>query len=221
MRLYLSSYRWGEAFDELLGMVGDRRRVALVSNALDLIPMADRLAYARKIHDPAADLRDAGLDPFDLDLRAYFGKPAGLAAALQDVGLVWAAGGNSFLLRRAMRQSGFDAVIARLLAADVVVYGGWSAGAAVAGPSLRGIDLMDAPDDLTDGYDSEPVWEGLGLIDQAIVPHVRSDHPEAEDAARSEAFMIAQGLPHIALRDGEVVIRQGDRIEVRRISPPA
>lgn len=31
-----------------------------------------------------------------------------LEAKLKEFGLVWAVGGNTFLLRRAMRQSGFD-----------------------------------------------------------------------------------------------------------------
>ena len=48
---------------------------------------------------------------------------------------------NAFVLRRAMQLSGFDDIIVDLLDADAIVYGGFSAGAVVAAPSLEGIHL--------------------------------------------------------------------------------
>ncbi|MBL8555211.1 MAG: Type 1 glutamine amidotransferase-like domain-containing protein, partial [Phenylobacterium sp.] len=155
-----------------------------------------------------------GLDAYDLDLRAYFGRPRDLLAELERTRLVWAVGGNAFLLRRAMRQSGFDALAPGLIWAERLVYGGWSAGACVAAPSLRGLELMDDPAVQADGYDPEPVWEGLGLIDAAIVPHYRSDHAEAEAAERAAAFMAARGIPHRTLRDGDVLIQNGETLEL-------
>lgn len=214
MRLFLSSFRMSDRFDRLLQMAGPGARCAVISNAVDFIPPEARRAYAERIFDPVAHFRDHGVDARDLDLRDHFWNPAGLEAALADVQLVWAVGGNSFLLRRAMRQSGFDQVLARRLAEDSLVYGGWSAGAVVAGSSLRGIELMDEPDVITPGYDPDPVWEGLGLVDFAIVPHFASDHPEAEAAARAAALLTAQGLPHRTLRDGEAIIVDGGTVEV-------
>ena len=214
MRLYLSSYRFGSAVDRLLDLTGPGVRAAVVSNALDLFPDESRRAYARNIHDPLADLRGWGLDAFDLDLRGWFGDPAGLERALQGVGLVWVVGGNTFLLRRAMRQSGLDAILARRLAADSLVYGGWSAGACVASPSLRGVDLMDDPEEVAPGYDTTPIYEGLGLIDFAIVPHFASEHPEAEAAAIAAAWLAEQGLAYRTLRDGQAFLRRGDQVEL-------
>lgn len=155
-----------------------------------------------------------GIEAHDLDLRDHFWNPAGLEAALAGVDLVWAVGGNSFLLRRAMRQSGFDQILARRLAEDSLVYGGWSAGAVVAGSTLRGIELMDPPTVITPGYDPDPVWEGMGLVDYIIVPHFASEHPEAEAAAAAAAHLAAQGVPHRTLRDGEAIIVDGDKVEV-------
>lgn len=214
MRLYLASHRTGDSFPELLRMAGPGARVGVISNAVDFIPPADREAYARKVFDPIADFRGHGLDAYDLDLRAYFREPKALLAELERTRLVWAVGGNAFLLRRAMRQSGFDAIAPGLVWAERLVYGGWSAGACVAAPSLRGLEHMDDPQVLAEGYDADPVWEGLGLIDAAIVPHYRSNHAEAEAAERTAAWMVANGVPHRTLRDGDVLIQNGENLEL-------
>ena len=73
MRLYLSSYRTQDTAGDLLDLAGGPCRAVVISNAVDMIPPAERQAYARKIHDPVVELRDAGLDAEGLDLRDYFG----------------------------------------------------------------------------------------------------------------------------------------------------
>ena len=206
MRLYLSSFRMGDAFESLLAMIGPKAKVAVISNAVDFIPLAAREAYVRTVFDPVAVFTDQGLEAFDLDLRGYFARTAALDTVLADVSLVWAVGGNSFLLRRAFAQSGLDQILHRRLADDSLVYGGWSAGAVVAGSTLRGIELMDGPHVVVDGYDPEPIWAGLGLVDYAIIPHFESDHPESADAARCAAHCSENGIPHRTLRDGEVIL---------------
>lgn len=214
MRLYLSSYRFGSTVDRLLALVPAGARVAVVSNALDLIPDESRRSYARNVHDPLADLAEMGLSPFDLDLRDWFGDPAGLERELADVQMVWAVGGNAFLLRRAMAQSGLDAVLHRRLADDSIAYGGWSAGACVAGSGLRGIDLMDEPGEVAAGYDPAPIYDGLALVDFVIVPHFASDHPEADAATVAAAWLAERDIPHRTLRDGEAIVRVGEAMEV-------
>ena len=206
LRLYLSSFRMGDAFETLLAMIGPEAKVAIISNAVDFIPVVEREAYVRAVFDPAAVFTDQGLAAFDLDLRDYFARPDALDLVLADVSLVWAVGGNSFLLRRAFAQSGLDQILKRRLAEDSLVYGGWSAGAVVAGSTLRGIELMDQPDVVVAGYDPEPVWDGLGLVDYAIIPHFASDHPESADAARCAAYCSESGIAFRTLRDGEVII---------------
>lgn len=109
---------------------------------------------------------------------------------------------------RAVRRSGFPEIIREMLAADSISYGGFSAGAVVATPTLRGIDLMDDPAQLADGYPKEVVWEGMGLVDFSIFPHYRSDHPEAQAAEKAVAYMDANHLPYRALSDGEVFVSQ-------------
>ncbi|MDC9822104.1 Type 1 glutamine amidotransferase-like domain-containing protein [Devosia sp. ZB163] len=211
MRLYLSSYRIGDRAGSLLALLGNGRRTAIVENALDHIPEAARQLYRREGYDPAAELASLGLMSTLLDLRDYFGNPEGLRTTLSGFDLVWVLGGNAFVLRRAMKQSGFDDVITDMLDNDEIVYGGFSAGAVVTAPSLEGIHLMDDPDEVPAGYDPEVVWDGLGLIDHAIVPHYRSPHPECAAAERAVRHLCSRGLRYRALRDGEVIVWTEDR----------
>ena len=219
MRLYLASWRTGDSFAELVRMAGPGGRGGVIANAVDFIPPAEREAYRRRVHDPVAEFEAHGLAAYDLDLRTYFRRPEALLAELERTTLTWATGGNAFLLRRAMRQSGFDALAPGLVWAGRLAYGGWSAGACVAGPTLRGLDLMDDPAVLAEGYAPEPVWEGLGLIDGAVVPHWRSDHPEAEAAEAAAVWMAANRIPHRTLRDGDVLVQNGETLELHAGRP--
>jgi dipeptidase E len=161
MRLYLSSFRNGNKPEELLKLLGDGHRTALIFNAQDWKSANDRAA------DLAAEserLQSLGLEPEEVDLRNYFGKPNDLKKLLSGFDLVWVRGGNVFILRRAFRQSGAEAVIPELLRTDAIVYGGYSAGVDIMQPHLHGIELVDDPNIVPEGYDKEIIWECLGLI---------------------------------------------------------
>lgn len=206
MRLYLSSYRIGDRAGSLLALLGSGKRAAIVSNALDNISSTARSIYRDEVYDPHMELASLGLVTEELDLRRYFGEAEALREKLGEFDLVWVMGGNAFVLRRAMKQSGFDDVITGMLERDEIVYGGFSAGAVVATPTLRGIELMDDPAEVPAGYDAEVVWDGLGLIDHSIVPHFRSPHPESAAAERAVRHMMSRGMRYRALRDGEVIV---------------
>lgn len=206
MRLYLSSYRIGDRAGSLLALLGSGKRAAIVSNALDNISSTARSIYRDEVYDPHMELASLGLVTEELDLRRYFGEAEALREKLGEFDLVWVMGGNAFVLRRAMKQSGFDDVITGMLERDEIVYGGFSAGAVVATPTLRGIELMDDPAEVPAGYDPEVVWDGLGLIDHSIVPHFRSPHPESAAAERAVRHMMSRGMRYRALHDGEVIV---------------
>lgn len=212
MRLYLSSYRIGDRAGSLLALLGNGRRAAIIENALDNISPMARQLYRAEAYDPVSELGALGIAGTPLDLRDHFGDPEGLRARLSQFDLVWVTGGNAFVLRRAMKQSGFDDVIVDMLDNDQIVYGGFSAGAVVAAPSLEGIHLMDDPDEAPAGYDRETIWDGLGLIDHAIVPHFRSPHSESAAAERAVRHLCSRGLRYRALRDGEVIVWTEDRM---------
>jgi dipeptidase E len=211
MRLYLSSFRNGNKPEELLKLIGDGRRTAVICNAVDFTPAADR---AEKCAAEIERLKGIGLEPTEIDLRQYFGKPAELAETLAGYDLIWVRGGNVFVLRRAFKQSGADTVIAELLANDRVAYGGYSAGVDILQPHLHGIELVDPPDVVPEGYDSEIIWECLAILPYCVAPHYKSDHPESADVDKTVAYYIENHIPFIALRDGEAIVitDQGQRL---------
>ena len=209
MRLYLSSYRMGGGAAVLKCLLGHGRRVGIVENALDHVPAAERIAYKSRIYDSAAEFRALGLDVVELDLRSYFGSEASLRRDIAGLDMVWAVGGNAFILRKAMAYSGFDRTLRSCLQEDTLAYGGFSAGAVVLAPSLRGIELIDDPDLSVAGYPDGPIWEGLGVLDLNIVPHYRSAHKESPLAEELVARYQRDGTPHLALADGEVLVIDG------------
>jgi dipeptidase E len=95
---------------------------------------------------------------------------------------------------------------------DALVYAGYGAGRCVLAPSLRGLDAVDAPERVTDAYGGEPIFEGLDVLHYAIVPHVDSpDHPATRELSEVAATYRADGVPHRAMRDGEVLMIEGDQ----------
>jgi dipeptidase E len=201
MHLYLSSYHIGHEPHRLASMVRSPRAL-IVANALDNVG-DQRTAF---VHSQARALASLGIAAEELDLRGYFAAPGGFERRLDGVGLVWVTGGNAFLLRRAMLQSGFDAYLVRRRYDDDLVYGGFSAGACVAGPTLRGLERVDAVDATAAGYADGLVWEGLDLVPYSIAPHYRSAHGESSAVESMVAYWIDHKLPFVALRDGDVII---------------
>jgi len=206
MRLYLSSFDLGDRPEDLLTLAGEGRRAAIIVNALDNRPDG----RTRWLEDQTNKLTNLGFSVIELDLRHHFGVSSKLGAFLKDIDLVWVNGGNAFILRRAMKQSGFDVLIKQAIARDEIVYAGFSAAAVITYSSLRGLEVVDDPEAVPVGYDPEIVWDGLGLLPYAVVVHFKSDHPESELVEREIAFYEATGVPYRTLRDGEaLIVREG------------
>ncbi len=206
MKLYLSSYYLGNDPAKFADLFGDNKKVAIVMNAADVFGSAKRPDYLNR---EVASLATIGLEADELDLRDYFNDHDALVSNLKHYGGVWVVGGNSFSLRRAMHQSGFDHIVSKLVRAGEFVYGGFSAGAVAATPTLKGIELVDDPNMVPEGYDSEIIWEGLGLYGFSIAPHFKSDHPESAAIDRVVDYFESEGMPFKTLHDGEVIVVNG------------
>lgn len=208
MRLYLSSFRMGDHPEHLLALIGeDSRRAVVIANAMDEAPPDVRRAA---VELETAALADLGVDAAELDLRDYFAQQRRLRHDLAGVSMAWLRGGNVFMLRYALSRSGADAAFGELLATDALVYAGYSAGPCVLSPSLRGLELVDDPDAVTRIYGSPPVWDGLGLLDKAFVPHYRSPgHPETAAIELVVARYRAEGAAYRTLRDGQALLVNG------------
>jgi len=212
VRLYLSSFRLGDRPEHLVRLAGEAARVAVVANSIDGAPADIRREGVQRELD---DLRGLGLRPYELDLRDLAGADD-VERALDGVDAVWVRGGNSFVLRLAMRRCGADGVLVDALRRDALVYAGYSAGGCVMAPDLRGLELVDPVEDVERVWPgAELVWEGLGVLDRAFVPHWRSPgHPETELIDDVVARYDADGTPCWKLRDGQVLLVEGDAVTV-------
>lgn len=186
-------------------MIGDNKKTLFINNAKDNLPVGERRENTRLKRE---ELERVGLPCEELDLRDYFGKKEQLEGRLRDTGLIFAFGGSAFLLRRAMKYSGLDELLAEGLLHDRFVYGGSSAGIMVMTPSLRGTERCDSPDIVPAHYDKEIVWQGLGLINAYFVPHYLSDW-FGDRAQALKEYYDEKGFSYHALMDGQVYAIEG------------
>lgn len=206
MHLYLSSYGIGDKGEDLVQMVGNNKRVAIIMNAGDL----DAAYHDTGLQKQMTSLSALGFIPEELDLRDYFPDNSGLREKVLEFGLVWVRGGNVFVLKRAFEQSGFGGIISDLIKSNSLVYGGYSAGALVVTPTLRGVELVDDPGPVPEGYKKDFSWDGLALVDYSIAPHYKSEHPETEAIEKVVQYFEKNAMPFKTLRDGEVIVVDTD-----------
>lgn len=202
MKLFLSSFRLGDDPQKLSDLFLRNKKVAVIANAVDHATDAER--DERVTYEMNA-LRSIGLEPEELDLRKYFLDNSALATDVSKFGGVWLRGGNSFVLRKAMAYSGFDAYVLSMKANPDFVYAGYSAGVCVCGPTLHGVELCDDPHALPIDYHPEIIWEGLGLISYSVAPHYRSDHPESALIEQVVEYYQQNHIPYVPLADGEFI----------------
>jgi len=207
MRLYLSSFRFGDHTDKLHGLLKGGTSVALIGNSMDFL---QGQARSDSIRQEMERLKGIGFDPTEVDLRNYFDNPEGLKQELEQFDLVWVRGGNTFILARAFLQSGADKVLKELLDKDILAYGGYSAGVCVLTPLLKGLETVDDPRVIPESYQEREIWEGLGILPYAVAPHYKSDHPESSMVDDAVQYFIDNHMPFVALRDGEVIINNND-----------
>jgi dipeptidase E len=210
VRLYLSSFRLGDHPEHLVRLAGAGQRVAVIANAIDPVDEHTEDDRQQAVQSEVDALHELGLPAEELDLRDYVDDPAGIRRALGPYRAVWIRGGNAFQLRYMMRRSGADTVLAELVGRDEIAYAGYSAGPCVLAPSLRGLELCDDPSAVERAYRAPALWDGLGLLPYAFVPHVDSPgHPETELTAAVAAHYRAEGVPYTALSDGQALVVDG------------
>lgn len=210
MRLFLSSYRFGAHQRRLLELTGEPGRIAVIANACDAWPSAWQSAVTSDLFP----LRRLGFHPDVIDLRDYVERPGAIEPVLRRYPAVWVRGGNTFVLRAQLARSGADLALTTLLAEDALVYAGYSAGACVMTPDLHGIEAMDDPAEVRTACGVEPRWDGLGLVDRRIVPHLDSPTDPEGLSRKLVREYLAADVPHWALTDDHVVVVDGERTEV-------
>lgn len=218
MRLFLSSYRFGAHVDRFVELAGGPGPIAVIANAADAWPARARESA---VVSDVAPLRRLGFAPTEVDLRDYVGAPGRLAVDLSGFRSVWVRGGNTFVLRAQLARSGGDAVLPPLIRSGRLMYAGYSAGACVMAPSLVGVDSADDPAEVPVTCGVEPLWDGLGFVDFAIVPHCAATGDGAVDtanpgdeAARMVGSCRAAGVRYRMLTDDQAIVIDADATAV-------
>lgn len=208
MKLFLTSQAISSQQSPfLLQLVGEDRaedvRIVLIENAADLYPEERR----QFVDATRTDIQANGYQLDLLDLREYKQDHERLLARLQDANVIWLGGGNTYYLRWMLHETGADKMI-QDLAEQGKIYGGGSAGAIVAGPTLHHYETADRPEDAP-----ETIYDGLGLTDIAVLPHW--DHvkygkimPGIRDALQADGYKTA----HIT--DAQALIIDGDTHQI-------
>ena len=209
MRLFLASEDLSEHPDELLRLANGGRKMLVITNARDYYPLEKRIA---KIGEKLDNFRDAGFGVEELDLRDYFGREEELKAIVDErrPDIIFSIGGNVFLLRTAMQLSGMDKIIWDGVETDRFVYGGYSAGSMVTTKNLRYYGHAHlVPERVPEIYQVDAVLDGLGLIDEYIVPH--ADVEKWVETTKMYADKIeSDGNQAILLNQSSVFVVNGD-----------
>ena len=214
MRLFLSSYRAGKHNAELLGLLGGIKKVAVVSNAKDYHQPERRSQRMEEVYD---FFKSLGIATQEIDLRPFFSHE-GIEEELAKHRFIWLAGGNTFLLRRALQYSGAADFLVKHVRDESLTMGGESAGALINGPTLRGSEMekdSDSPNFVPDGYKPEIIWDGLNLVDYVPVPHFGSED-YGEEMAKYIDYLNQNSIAHKDMTDDQAILIDGDKTEVLR-----
>jgi dipeptidase E len=203
MRLYLSSFKIGAQPDLFSSMYGDGQ-IGYVANALDHVN--DHTWLENWIKSDIEQLARLGLRPRRLDLRDFFASDLGIGHVMSTFGGIWTSGGNVFVLRAAMKLSGLDTWLLGDSVPGGFVYGGYSAACCVLAPSLKAYAIVDDPAVHPYAQNAETIWEGLGILDFAFMPHFQSRHSESELIDQEIAYCEKHGIAYRTFRDGEVLV---------------
>lgn len=200
MNLFLSSENVGNYPEVFLSLMNGKR-LAYVAHAKD---DASDLERQIQVAQHKAQFESYGLEFTEIDLRKFFNQKVP-SDILDNFDGVWCPGGNTFLLRAAMKKSGFDDVLISKIKKGLITYGGSSAGSVVVGPSLHGTENGDDPDAVQISYKSNVVWDGLGVVDFVTIPHVGSDW-FGDEAQKMKESLISNNVPYREVKDGQVVL---------------
>jgi len=205
MKFYLSSFLLGKKGKELARLMPSNKKMGYIPNACDYTNVDIKRRNEVNKSD-MAELSKLGLSVEMLDLKDYFGKTDKLRKKIKKLGGVFVRGGNTFILRQAMKLSGFDVIFKELLKREDFLYSGYSAGICVLATDFGALQIVDDPTDKPYPELRKTILKGLGYLDYIILPHYKSDHPESADIDKEVQFCKDNNLPFKTLRDGEVII---------------
>jgi dipeptidase E len=198
MKLFLASLAINDQHAiELAKLVGKDQndiKLALIENAADTYEGSPEW-----IRQNREMIQSHGFDVEIVDIRQYKESLDELKQKLAAKDVIWCGGGNTYYLRWLLNDTGVGNIIKDLVA-DEKVYGGGSAGAIVAGPTLKHFETADDPTE-SPGV----IYEGLGFTDSVVVPHFDNAR-FAEIIHGINDRLVADGYKTVPLGDQQTLI---------------
>ncbi len=206
MKFYLSSYKLGDEKEKLKQMIEQTSgKFGHIPNARDFTKQ-DTTNTTKHLTEDMDDIRALGTDIELLDLKKYFGKENELRQKLSTLGGVYVSGGNTFILRQAMRLSDMDTILLEMAGRNDFIYAGYSAAGCVLASTMKPYAITDNATDMPYKEITKPIWEGLGILPFVFQPHYHSDHPESARTDKEIEYCIENKILFKAYRDGEVLL---------------
>lgn len=191
------SQEQADSLTRLVGKEPEQITFALIENAADPVSNSqDWLGGFREM------LRTKGYQLERVDLRLWLNQKEALRKKLASKDVIWIGGGHTYYLRWILQQTGADMIIQELVN-EGKVYAGWSAGAVVAGPTLKYFDTLDNPDD-----SPEIILDGLSLTNIVVVPHL-DNRDFADDVQITNQLLLRSGYKTLLLSDEQALIVDG------------
>ncbi len=203
MLLYLSSQKLGNRVDVLKKWIKEHdNKIILIFNALDA---KGQDVIDKNVSEDKKLLEEVGFDVSICDLKNYFDCPEKLRADFTQCHAFCVMGGNVFLLRQAMKYSGFDQFLKGISSSDYL-YIGYSAGSVILSKDLSGFRGID---DEVFYYSKEDFfYEGLSLIDYLFIPHYQSNYRKVELIHNLVEDCKKNDIRFQVVRDGDVIIEK-------------
>jgi dipeptidase E len=177
--------------------------LALIENAADTYLEGSR-AW---VDQNRAAVQSHGFEVEIVDMRKYKDNLSDLRKKLASKDVIWFGGGNTYYLRWLLKDTGVDTLLAQLVK-EGIVYGGGSAGAIIAGPTLKHFETADDPSDAP-----EVILDGLHLTDTVVVPHM--DNVKFIEVVRDiNEKLKADGYTTVPLTDAQALIVDGSEQRV-------
>jgi dipeptidase E len=207
MKLFLSSLAISDPQSiELAKLVGKDPKdikLALIENAADTYPEGKR-AW---VDQNRTAIQSHDFDVEIIDIKKFKGKLDELKDKLATKDVIWFGGGNTYYLRWLLKDTGTDQLLGELVKQGIV-YGGGSAGAIIAGPTLKHFETADDPNEAP-----EVLLDGLHFADAVVVPHMDNVKFASVIHAINDNLK-ADGYKTVPLGDAQAVIIDGEKQRV-------
>lgn len=203
MKLYLSSQKFGNKINILKKWIEEHdNKILLIFNALDAKGEA-KIDF--NVKEDAKLLEEIGFDVKVVDLKDYFDNNKKLKEDFMNYNACCVMGGNVFVLRQAMKYSGFDEFLNERRLSNDFLYIGYSAGCSVLSEDLKIFDIVDEP--IKFYGKNKILYDGLNFIHYIFIPHYKSDYHKVNLIEEVVEKCKCENRKFESVRNGEVIIQ--------------